>query len=94
MMDKASFVEIYCNRPDDSEEIKETRAWLKANVLPHMIEATKEGKNSYEFYIDNTENRSRNIYNVLRENGYFISWWPVAKRPGYPVNQMVFRIYW
>ena len=94
MLDKATFVKIYCNKPADSDSIRETKLWLKINVLPHMAEAAQEGKTSYDFYINNSEISNKEVYEILRENGYYVSWWPVAELPGRMSSQTGFRIYW
>ena len=94
MMNKVAFVRTYCQKPPDSDEVKQIKLWLRINVLPHMIEAAQDGKNKYDFYIDNREEINNFIYEILRENGYYVSWWPVAKTREYPKGQTAFRIYW
>ena len=45
-------------------------------------------------YVDNVEVTSEAVYKVLREKGYSVICWPVAKEVGEKRNKTAFRVEW
>ena len=94
MMNHHTFVESFCEPQEEAGSIKKAKQWLKITILPHMIEAAYNHRYSYCFYVDNVEVTSEAVYKVLREKGYSVTCWSVAKEAGEKRNKTAFRVEW
>lgn len=94
MMNKHAFVELFCEPKEESASIKETKQWLRTEVLPCMIEAAYKHRHSYRFYVDNVKIHSKDVYSILREKGYAVTCWGVAKETGEERSKTAFRVEW
>ena len=94
MMNRYTFVESFCEPQEEAGSIEKAKQWLKITILPHMIEAAYNHRYSYCFYVDNVEVTSEAVYKVLREKGYSVTCWSVAKEVGEKRNKTAFRVEW
>ncbi len=94
MMNKHTFVESFCEPREESTSIKEAKQWLRTEVLPYMIEVAYKRRHSYRFYVDNVKIHSKEVYSILREKGYSVTCWSVAKEVGEERSKTAFRVEW